>query len=82
MKIKVTQRDISLANKRRNIGYKFPSRNCPVALAMKRLTKRSWIVGQLVAHERGRAVDLPEIAVRNIEKWDSLKRMYPFTFEI
>jgi hypothetical protein len=81
MKIQVTQRDISLANKRKNLDMG-RIHNCPIALAFKRVTKGKCSVGITSATIRGRSVNLPNIATRNINKWDAGKRMYPFTFEI
>jgi hypothetical protein len=83
MKITVEQRDISLANKRRQDRISFSiTSSCPVALAMKRISKKKWQVGMTVATQGKRSVSLPGIASNNMAKWDAGKRMYPFTFEI
>ena len=77
MRVTVTTKDISKG--RRSIADR-----CPVALALKRATRRRWEVYFTVLQDatRQRGVRTPDVVAAWCEKYDDGIAMRPFAFEL
>jgi hypothetical protein len=78
MLINVTEDDI------RN-GQPSCSNSCPVALALRRQTKREWFVGREAAqcyYPESYGIIFPSRVTFQITRFDLIKHMEPFDFEI
>ncbi len=73
MKIEVTQRDISR-------GERGSITHCPVALAIKRATRRGACVSNECASVGDEDIFLPARVGKFIEAFDARKPVKPFTF--
>jgi hypothetical protein len=80
IKIKVTQDDIQAAKATFDSPNHLRSRSCPIAQALKRLTRKYVNVGFDACLYNGIMYNLPEKARKFVHNFDQSKEVKPFTF--